>query len=344
MIETIRRPIADIHIGSRHRKDLGDLVALAKSIDTEGLLQPIGIFPDGELVFGQRRLFACRDHLGWTEIDARIVNVSSIAAGEMHENEMRKAFTPSERAAIFKTLQNQPLSRCPPGDTYQKTKHWKQNNSAKLAGFNSKTTAYRAVKVVDAGISELVDAMNNGEVTIKTASAIATQPAEQQKQHLAAARNKSPRQAKSKPAPAPQPPSRKLGHVLMARAARAAAIPELTLEEKGYPAPELATQQHPDYPPGTTYAMAWREENGRVQLWPLAEKQKMQLTHRFQEAIRQLAKLQPIDWPSVDEIDTLNSHQRDLILFSLRKVLPPLMPWLRQCETLIEETIPACNL
>ncbi len=34
--------IADIRIGARHRKDMGDLKRLADSIATEGLLQPIG--------------------------------------------------------------------------------------------------------------------------------------------------------------------------------------------------------------------------------------------------------------------------------------------------------------
>jgi ParB family chromosome partitioning protein len=47
---------------------MGDLSALAASIAEVGLLQPIGVSADGELVFGERRLRACRDLLGWTEI------------------------------------------------------------------------------------------------------------------------------------------------------------------------------------------------------------------------------------------------------------------------------------
>lgn len=34
------RAVASIHIGRRHRADLGDIDALASSIDREGLLQP----------------------------------------------------------------------------------------------------------------------------------------------------------------------------------------------------------------------------------------------------------------------------------------------------------------
>ena len=97
--------INQITLGERHRKDMGDLATLADSIKTEGLLQPIGVTPQDDLVFGYRRLVACRDILGWTAIDARVVNVTSIGAGEYAENEMRKDFTVSERVAILKALE-----------------------------------------------------------------------------------------------------------------------------------------------------------------------------------------------------------------------------------------------
>ena len=47
--------IADIVVGSRHRRDMGDLTSLAESIRQEGLLQPIGVTDKLELVFGERR-------------------------------------------------------------------------------------------------------------------------------------------------------------------------------------------------------------------------------------------------------------------------------------------------
>jgi ParB-like chromosome segregation protein Spo0J len=50
--------IADIKVGNRHRKDMGDLTSLADSIREEGLLQPIGVTEKFELVFGERRLRA----------------------------------------------------------------------------------------------------------------------------------------------------------------------------------------------------------------------------------------------------------------------------------------------
>ena len=55
--------IADISVGQRHRRDMGDLTTLADSIRQEGLLQPIGVTDRLELVFGERRIRAVRDIL-----------------------------------------------------------------------------------------------------------------------------------------------------------------------------------------------------------------------------------------------------------------------------------------
>jgi ParB/RepB/Spo0J family partition protein len=104
--------IADIQVGHRHRRDLGDLTSLADSIRQEGLLQPIGVTSKLELVFGERRIRAVRDILKKKTILARIVDVSSILAGEYAENEIRKDFTSSERVAIAKAIER---DRQPPG-------------------------------------------------------------------------------------------------------------------------------------------------------------------------------------------------------------------------------------
>ncbi len=42
------KPIADIKLGQRHRKDLGDIEALAASIKEVGLLHPVVINPPPE--------------------------------------------------------------------------------------------------------------------------------------------------------------------------------------------------------------------------------------------------------------------------------------------------------
>ncbi len=96
---------ADIIIKDRYRKDLGSLDELMESVKSFGLLQPIGITKDKELVFGYRRLLAWM-MLGHDEIEARIVNAPSPLEGEYVENEFRKNFTISERVAIAKALES----------------------------------------------------------------------------------------------------------------------------------------------------------------------------------------------------------------------------------------------
>jgi ParB-like chromosome segregation protein Spo0J len=94
-----RRPIAAIKVGERHRRDLGDLEALARDIAEIGLLHPIPIKPDGNLIAGLRRLEAAR-LLGWSEVPVSVVDLEDIARGELAENAQRKDFLPSEIDAI----------------------------------------------------------------------------------------------------------------------------------------------------------------------------------------------------------------------------------------------------
>ena len=56
--------IADIRIGERHRKDMGDIEGLARSIDEIGLLHPVVVRPDGTLVAGERRIKVLADWVG----------------------------------------------------------------------------------------------------------------------------------------------------------------------------------------------------------------------------------------------------------------------------------------
>ncbi len=96
--------VADVRVGARHRKDLGDVDALVRSIAEIGLLHPIVVTSDGVLIAGQRRLEACR-RLGWSEIPCRVVDLDNITRAESDENRVRKDFTPSESVAIAETLE-----------------------------------------------------------------------------------------------------------------------------------------------------------------------------------------------------------------------------------------------
>jgi ParB family chromosome partitioning protein len=102
----ITRPIDAIKVGSRHRKDVGDLAALAKSIDDLGLLQPIAITPTNDLIAGQRRLLAWPfTKFAGEEIPVRIIEIEDIVRGEYAENTDRKDFTLSEAVAIKRALE-----------------------------------------------------------------------------------------------------------------------------------------------------------------------------------------------------------------------------------------------
>lgn len=179
-----------IRVSDRHRKDMGDLDALAVSIATEGLLQPIGVTDDNVLVFGERRLLAVRGILKRATIPARIVRVSSIVAGEYAENEMRKDFTSTERVAIGKTLEAQVGNR----RGHRTDRELPQNFAevepgietrelaAKRAGFGNRTTYEQAKKVVEQAVEEVVAQMDSGQLAISSAAVIADQPPERQRE------------------------------------------------------------------------------------------------------------------------------------------------------------------
>jgi len=108
----MKMKISDIKIGNRFRKDLGDIHALADSIKDIGLLQPIVINENNELIAGQRRIDACK-YLGWTEIPTYTVNLENIIAGEFHENELRKDFSYTERVAILEEIERRRVGHKP---------------------------------------------------------------------------------------------------------------------------------------------------------------------------------------------------------------------------------------
>ncbi len=101
-------PIANIKIGKRHRRDMGDIDQLAKSISGVGLLHPIVVTPEYKLIAGERRLAACKK-LNWSKVPITIVDLKQIARGEFAENSQRKDFTPGEAYDIW--LAVEPLEK-----------------------------------------------------------------------------------------------------------------------------------------------------------------------------------------------------------------------------------------
>jgi len=173
--------LAEIRVGRRHRKDMGDLDALVESMRTLGLLQPIGITPEKELVFGQRRLKAARK-LGWETIPARVIKVDKLLA-EQDENEVRKEFTPSERVSIVEAIRAHIGNRAGrPGKNIPENSRELPKGvdtiefAAVKGGFGNDFTYRQAKSVVDRGTPELVRAMDGGSLSINAASWLAELP------------------------------------------------------------------------------------------------------------------------------------------------------------------------
>lgn len=106
MAET--RRIEDIRIEGRHRKDMGDIEGLARSMNELGLLHPVAVTPDNLLIAGERRILAAR-MLGWDVIPVHVVDLAELLSAERDENMVRKDFTPTEAVAIGRALE--PIER-----------------------------------------------------------------------------------------------------------------------------------------------------------------------------------------------------------------------------------------
>lgn len=100
--------ISEVRIGRRHRKDLGDLSGLTRSLAAVGLLHPIVINEDKKLIAGGRRLAAAK-LLGWTEIPSTIVRTLTEALplliAERDENTERKALTGEEAVSLADAIE-----------------------------------------------------------------------------------------------------------------------------------------------------------------------------------------------------------------------------------------------
>lgn len=126
--------IASISIGERVRKDMGDIAALSASIGKHGLLHPPAVTSDGLLIAGHRRILACAG-LGMETIPVRIIDVGDLLSAERDENEVRKAFTPSEAVAIARVIEDELKERANANKSEGAKARWaKEKGQAMLEG------------------------------------------------------------------------------------------------------------------------------------------------------------------------------------------------------------------
>jgi len=173
--------IADIKIGQRFRKDIGDIKQLAESIKEVGLLHPIVISENNELIAGYRRLKAC-ESLGWTEVPINVVRLEDLSEGEFHENINRKNFTISEIVAIKRARQekerakarNRQGTRTDLGKQLPEESAESREIISKFAGISHDTLS-KAETIVEAAEKEpkkfqpLLDRVEDGKTSINYA-------------------------------------------------------------------------------------------------------------------------------------------------------------------------------
>src|SRR6266540_4598457 len=104
--------ISDIKIGKRLRKKIGDVSSLAKSIGEIGLLHPIVIKENNELVAGRRRIEAYKT-LGKNKIPFTRVNIQNALKGEYDENVEREDFVLEDIKAIYDEVQESRIGHRP---------------------------------------------------------------------------------------------------------------------------------------------------------------------------------------------------------------------------------------
>lgn len=139
--------IADIIIGVRFREDLGDIETLAESIRDKGVIQPITVNQNLELIAGGRRTAAAK-MAGLTKIPALVRDQSHMENGEIDlreieliENTVRKDFTWPEHAKLVAELHRM---------CSEKTIHWSGRKTAELLGETHAMNVSRSLQLADA--------------------------------------------------------------------------------------------------------------------------------------------------------------------------------------------------
>ncbi len=153
--------IERITVGNNRRK-LGDFTELAKSIEELGLINPVQVNNEFNLIAGLHRLEACKS-LGWKEINAEVLTVDDIKAEriEIAENLFRIDLTTLERGQQYKRLKDLYEAEFP------QTKHGRRNGQ-------TCKTAESAVLETPAFVTDVSTKTNKPERTIREDVQIAT--------------------------------------------------------------------------------------------------------------------------------------------------------------------------
>ncbi len=99
--------ISEIQVKKRIRKESGNINELSESMNIHGLMNPIVISREYQLIAGFRRLESAKK-LGWENIEANIIDAPTKIKKlemEIEENIHRKDFTPDEIVDAYTKLE-----------------------------------------------------------------------------------------------------------------------------------------------------------------------------------------------------------------------------------------------
>jgi len=99
--------ISEIQIKKRIRKESGNIKELSESMNIHGLMNPIVLTREYQLIAGFRRLESAKK-LGWENIEANIIDAPTKIKKlemEIEENIHRKDFTPDEIVDAYTKLE-----------------------------------------------------------------------------------------------------------------------------------------------------------------------------------------------------------------------------------------------
>ena len=161
--------ISKIKLGNNPRKDLGDLTELTASIKEKGIIEPLVLNKDSELLAGYRRLAAATaaglKTVPYVEIDAKKEEITEI---KLVENIQRKDLTPLDEGVAFKEYLNT-------------TKHDKEYLAKKI----SKTKQYiqRRLNLINI-TKEVEKALKENKIELGHANLLSQMKNTQQKEAL----------------------------------------------------------------------------------------------------------------------------------------------------------------
>jgi N6-adenosine-specific RNA methylase IME4 len=173
--------ISEIKVNSdnRLRKKHTNIESLAASIESIGLLHPVVIDENNNLIAGYRRIKAY-EYLGRTEIPYRSVNIENALQGEYDENVERADFALEDIAAIYEQVRQSRIGHRPHkkqekgAESTPFPKGKTKEVTAKIAGYSPDKVA-KIVAIVNAAkenpamLSELIQKVDSGQTSVEYA-------------------------------------------------------------------------------------------------------------------------------------------------------------------------------